>query len=97
MLDVDRAGARVSVGLRDRGTRVARRDPGTALVARTTERVVVYDTYAVPTAWHLGRMHPGLAIGLGLDRTLYEDLPTVLPRTGPVPAPGRTGAGAEPR
>jgi hypothetical protein len=51
--------------------RVARRDPGGALVGPATERVVVYDTYAVPTAWHLGRRHPRLEITLGLDRAAY--------------------------
>lgn len=55
--------------------RVARRDPGERLVAETTERVVAYDTYAVPTAWHLARLHPRLEVSLGLDRTPYEGLP----------------------
>ncbi|MGA5703569.1 hypothetical protein [Peterkaempfera bronchialis] len=52
--------------------RVARRDPGEVLVSETTERAVVYDTYAIPTAWHLGRSHPRLEISLGLDRARYE-------------------------
>ncbi|WP_169796983.1 hypothetical protein [Peterkaempfera griseoplana] len=55
--------------------RVARRHFGEQLVSETTERVVAYDTHAVPTAWHLGRRHPRLAVSLGLDRALYEDQP----------------------
>jgi glycogen(starch) synthase len=55
--------------------RIASRDPGAALVTQSTERVVVYDTHAVPTAWHLARRHPRLQVDLGFDRARYGDLP----------------------
>ncbi|MFJ6216226.1 hypothetical protein ACIQGZ_23305 [Streptomyces sp. NPDC092296] len=75
--------------------RVARRDPGPELVTAATERVVVYDTYAVPTAWHLGRAHPRLEICLGLDRAGYEDLPPVLEPSAAEP-PAAEPPAAEP-
>ncbi|MCD0484717.1 hypothetical protein LO771_20550 [Streptacidiphilus sp. ASG 303] len=78
--------------------RVARRDPGPALVSAGTERVVVYDTYAVPTAWHLGRRHPRVAISLGLDRDLHPEEPRAdEPRAEESrpeePRPGKEGQG----
>jgi hypothetical protein len=63
--------------------RVARRHPGEQLVAETTERVVAYDTYAVPTAWHLARLHPRLEVSLGLDRAPYEQLPAAAAGAAP--------------